>query len=122
MNTPIMTPAQFAAETACFGTVTEVANTDAPVRVASKKFEAGQVYMTRSACDYDCKFHYYIVKRTEKSVWVRSARQNADGSFTPYDGVTRRAVDSHYSDSELEVIYPEGKYSMCPVLTPEDLQ
>lgn len=81
-----------------------------------RRFVVGQVYATRSVCDYDCIFRWYVVKRTDKSVWIRSVRSNGDGSYTPYGGVTRRAISRNYG-GDAELIYPSGKYSMCPILT-----
>jgi len=69
------------------------------------KFEVGETYTTRSVCDYDCIFSYEVVRRTAKSVWVKAR----DGE------IVRRAVKV-FPNTEEETIFPEGYYSMCPVL------
>tara|TARA_S200002703_G_scaffold90203_1_gene77799 strand:+ start:1018 stop:1299 length:282 start_codon:yes stop_codon:yes gene_type:complete len=72
-------------------------------------FEVGVTYFTRSSCDYECIFRYQVVRRTKKSVWIK------DLSCSTSD-VVRRSVSVSY-DSEM--IFPEGRYSMCPVLRAE---
>lgn len=66
-----------------------------------KKFEPGKTYFTRSICDYDCIFKETIISRTEKTVKTAS-------------GKTLR-VSTKYNDDH-EQIWPEGKYSMAPVI------
>ena len=67
------------------------------------KFEENKEYSTRSICDHDCIFTYKVIKRTEKNIWIQGYGKE----------VTRRKVKI-YNNSEM--IYPEGTYSMCPVL------
>ena len=70
------------------------------------KFEIG-TYETRSLCDHECVFQYEIVRRTEKSIWVRPVgghKVTRRGVFTSIDGTTEKC-------------FPEGKYWMCPVLS-----
>ena len=62
------------------------------------KFETGATYKTRSICQSDTAFTYTIERRTAKSVWI-------DGK--------RFGIKNH---NDTEIIYPEGKYSKCPVL------
>jgi len=64
------------------------------------KFEAGKTYSYTSICDSSSITELTITKRTDKSVWI-------DGS--------RFAVKPSY-DNECEIVYPCGKYSMCPIL------
>lgn len=66
-----------------------------------KTFEPGKTYFTRSICDYNCIFSETIVSRTAKTVKTES-------------GKTLR-VSTKY-DSTQEQIWPEGKYSMAPVI------
>ena len=65
------------------------------------KFEIGKTYFTRSICDFNCIFEETIVSRTDKTVKTAS-------------GKTLRVNDKLSSDREL--IWPEGKYSMAPVI------
>lgn len=70
------------------------------------KFESGKTYSTRSACDHNCVFSYEVVKRTTKTVTLKDN----------YGKQTRRGVKER---NGIEFCYPEGVYSMCPVLTAE---
>jgi len=67
-----------------------------------KKFEAGKTYYCRSICDSECKWEYTIERRTAKSVWISG---NRFGIGTGINGE--------------EIVYPQGKYSMAPILKPE---
>ncbi len=67
-------------------------------------FEVGKTYSTRSACDHECIFSYKITRRTDKSVWV------SENGLKPEE---RRKISTFEG---VESIYPDGKYSMCPVL------
>jgi hypothetical protein len=66
------------------------------------KFETGKTYSTRSICDSECIFSYEIIRRTAKSVWIKTMT-----------GIERKKIDV-YDNSEM--IFPEGKYSMAPIL------
>ena len=79
-----------------------------------KTFEIGNVYATRSACDHDCIFSYRLIKRTAK----RATLVRLDNNGDPYGKPFARGISAWYDDSK-EAIYPEGKYSMCPILTAE---
>lgn len=68
-------------------------------------FEAGKTYTTRSICDYDTVFSYTVVARTAKTVTIKDQ----------FGDVRSRRVQAHMDGGEM--IYPNGKYSMCPVLT-----
>jgi hypothetical protein len=72
------------------------------------KFEVGRTYSTRSVCDHNCIFSYTVTRRTDKTVWLTTKRGKE---------VKRRVGPAYHGESE--VIYPEGKYSMCPVLFAE---
>jgi hypothetical protein len=67
------------------------------------KFEINKTYYCNSICDSDCKMEYTITKRSSKSVWINEKRFKINISLN--DGN--------------EFIYPEGKYSMCPILRAE---
>lgn len=72
-----------------------------------KKFEIGQTYSTRSACDHDCIFSFTVTARTEKSVTIESR------AF----GAKRRKIRI---SGGMEAIDPLGRYSMSPVLFADD--
>jgi hypothetical protein len=66
------------------------------------KFEAGKTYKTRSICDYDCVFSYSVVSRSDKTITVA------------YRGAVKRCK-IQVGDG-VEFAYPEGRYSMAPVI------
>ena len=68
-----------------------------------RQFEVGTTYETRSACDYNCIFQYEIVGRTEKTISIAQR----DG------GVIKRKVIQR---DEAEMCFPDGRYSMAPVI------
>lgn len=72
------------------------------------QFEVGKVYSTRSICDHDCIYRWRVVRRTDKSVWVEQFYGNGSK-----DAPVRRTVSTYLNS---EMIYPSGRYSMCPVL------
>jgi hypothetical protein len=67
---------------------------------ATKTFEAGRTYWTRSICDSDCIFRATIIRRTAKSVWIKSMNGET----------VRRSIELH---DGVEHIYPHGRYSMA---------
>jgi hypothetical protein len=67
------------------------------------KFETGKTYFTRSIGDHDCIHKFEILKRTDKSVWVRV-----------HGEIVRRAIEIH---GNTEAFYPFGKYSMAATIT-----
>jgi hypothetical protein len=69
-----------------------------------KKFEVGNTYSTRSACDHECIFSYTVKKRTAKFLWLENKRGEQK----------RRGI---YAHSGIEYCKPEGTYSMCPVIS-----
>ena len=69
------------------------------------KFEVGQKYTARSIGDHNCVWTFEIVRRTEKSVWVKGCDMNDS------QAVERRKIEV-YSNSEK--FSPFGKYSMSP--------
>ena len=40
-----------------------------------KTFEVGKTYTCRSICDYECIYSFEILKRTDRSVWIRVPQQ-----------------------------------------------
>lgn len=68
------------------------------------KFEVGEIYATRSACDWDCIFAFVITKRTEKTVTIKSK----------LFGTKVRRIRIF---DNVECIDPLGSYSMSPVLS-----
>lgn len=68
------------------------------------KFEIGQTYSTRSACDYEAIFSYRVIARTAKTVTL----ENRHGH------ISRRgiAIDGY----GCEYCRPQGRYSMAPVI------
>lgn len=73
------------------------------------QFEIGKTYGCRSICDSDCIFSYTILGRTAKMVVIYSpiARKARKCKVREYDGA--------------ETIYPEGYYSMCPIIRADRL-
>lgn len=70
-----------------------------------KRFEIGNTYSTRSACDYDCVFSYKVIARTDKSVTII-------GDLV--DKPTRKKIRVY---GEQESFMPLGSYSMAPVIS-----
>lgn len=68
------------------------------------KFEINKTYETRSICDHDCVFSYIVIKRTAKFMTIKD-------KF----GDIKRVGIKIYEDAENA--YPEGNYSMCPVIS-----
>lgn len=68
------------------------------------RFEVGKVYAHRWICNWDSISTYKVVKRTDKSIWIKGD-----------DGKTKmrrvRNVDG------VEVCDPSGRYSMSPILS-----
>lgn len=63
------------------------------------KFQVGQTYTTRSACDHNCIFSLTVAARTAKTIKTT-------------DGKTLRIAE--YEGREL--VKPEGSYSMAPTI------
>lgn len=80
----------------------------APAPKVSGAFEVGKVYGTRSICDSNTIFRYEVLKRTAKTITIRSVYRNGH-----YGEPKRRGV---YSYDGVESCKPEGTYSMCPVI------
>jgi hypothetical protein len=66
-----------------------------------KQFTTGQKLKARSICDHDCIFTGTVIKRTTKTVTIKTDMQ----------GVKRCKI---HNRGEGEFIYPFGQYSMSP--------
>ena len=75
-----------------------------------KKFEVGNTYITRFIGDSNSWLRYLCVKRTEKTVTLREIAVNGDCKEKTF------RIGALYPNCDSEYVYPEGKYSMCPVL------
>ena len=73
-----------------------------------KQFETGKTYATRSLCNSDCVFCYTVLKRTAATVTV------VDNHGNPKTCRISKKV-SEYRNAE--TIFPEGNYSMSPILS-----
>ena len=71
-----------------------------------KKFEIGNTYTARSACDHNCVWTYKVISRTESTITV------TDGKETK----KLRIVKALSAYDNREVVRPLGNYSMCPLL------
>lgn len=70
-------------------------------------FQVGKSYMGRFASDYDSVFTYKVVRRTAKTVWLKSDFETT---------VKQCRVQQGYR-GEYEFVYPMGSgYSMAPIL------
>ena len=70
------------------------------------KFEINRVYSCRSVCNCECSFSYLILDRTAKTVTIE-------------DELGRSRRCKICQDGDGEYIFPEGKYSMAPLLRPK---
>lgn len=70
------------------------------------KFKVGCYYVMKSPCDHECIWVYKVISRTAKTI-------------TLYDGETtsRFRISKASEHYEIESVYPEGQYSLGPVLT-----
>ena len=66
------------------------------------KFQVGQTYYDRSACDHDCIFEFTILARTAKTVTIDYRGKVSRRGIYVYDGV--------------EQFKPFGTYSMCTIV------
>lgn len=73
----------------------------------TKKFKTDIVYSCRSTCDHNCIWSFEIIKRTNKSVWIKNIDNN----------ISRKVISIYNGE---EQIFPLGKYSMAPILGAND--
>lgn len=69
-----------------------------------KEFKVNGLYTTHSICDTNCIFRALVIKRTDKTVTVRTD-----------DEEIKRCKPYKDSDGS-EYIKPYGNYSMCPII------
>ena len=69
-------------------------------------FKVGRKYFCRSLCDYDCVWVYEVIRRTAKTVTLRGERGEV---------ISRKVGYSIIDKSEM--VYPDGRYSMAPILS-----
>jgi len=67
-----------------------------------KNFQENKTYYARSVCDHECIFEITVAKRTAKTIATSEGKRLG---ITIYNGVER--------------VFPEGKYSMAPIITAE---
>lgn len=72
---------------------------------AVQKFQIGKTYSTRAACDWDTIYSWTVIARTTKTVTLKDR----------HGEISKRGVKADY-DGTSEACYPDGKYSMCPVI------
>lgn len=72
-----------------------------------KQFEIGKTYTMASPCDRNCVWTYTVTKRTAKTITI------SDGTETK----TCRVNVQVSEDRNAEIIFPLGRYSMCPALS-----
>lgn len=72
-----------------------------------KKFEIGKTYSTRAAGDHNLFYTYTVTARTARTVTIKddTGRETKHRIRTRPDRI-----------EEAETIYPEGRYSLAPVL------
>jgi hypothetical protein len=73
------------------------------------KFEVGKTYECRSVCDRNCVWKYRVTKVSASMVTIESRSE----------GAKRKKI---YTDNEgVQICYPQGQYSMCPILSADKL-
>ena len=77
------------------------------------QFNVGQNYSTRSIGDHDCIFTWQIIRRTASSVWIQEVSR-----WGELRGKVERKKVTMWDGQE--IIYPNGKYSMAPILRADD--
>lgn len=73
-----------------------------------RKFEIGKTYYMASPCDTECIWTYTVTKRTPATITITDGKK----------AKTCR-ISKHSEMFGEEMVYPLGRYSMCPVLTAE---
>lgn len=76
-----------------------------------KKFETGKIYEMVSPCDSECIWRYKIMKRTASTITIKSL--GWDGRPEVRTCRVSKKVSEYFGE---EIIYPLGKYSLCPSL------
>ena len=76
--------------------------------MATTKFEINGVYMTRSACDYECIWRYRVTRRTAKTITIHEIGRVCERTCRVYE----------YNG--VEQVRPQGSFSMCPILSADN--
>ena len=71
-----------------------------------QRFKTGKTYYCRMIVDADQVLRYHIDRRTKKSVWITGG----------IDQNHKRRKINVAIEGEVEIIFPDGQYSMAPVL------
>jgi len=74
---------------------------------STAKFETGTRYSCNSIGDSNCWWHFEVVRRTAKSIWIREVGSSKEPQ--------RKAISPSY-DGKAETVSPLGSYSMSPSL------
>lgn len=69
------------------------------------KFEINNIYTARCSMDHNSRINYRVIARTAKTVTIIDLLEGK---------TSRRSIQIGADGSEF--IYPEGRYSMAPVL------
>ena len=67
------------------------------------RFQVGETYYDRSACDHECIFSFTIISRTAKTISFDYRGETKKRGLYVYDGV--------------EQFRPFGMYSMCAIVS-----
>lgn len=73
------------------------------------KFEVGNIYACKSACDHNCIWYFRVVSRTKSTITILE-----DGEKNP---VVKRINKQLSETLDAESVYPLGNYSMAPILS-----
>lgn len=84
--------------------MTTTAENIIPIKV---QFKVGETYSATAACDSDCHFKFTVIRRTEKSLWLKDL-----------SGIKKEVyrVKIQNFDNAAEVCSPLGNYAMAPLL------
>jgi len=77
------------------------------MKKATTQFIAGKVYQCRSICDHECVFKYEILSRTKSFITIKN-----------HNEITKRKI---YLDGTEEYCYPQGQFSMAPILRADSI-
>ena len=74
---------------------------------SAKRFVPGTLYYSRSVGDYDCIHLVEVVRRTEKSVWIRAV-----GRHYP-DDIVRRAIRWRSRPAHSVEVFSDSTWYFC---------
>lgn len=75
------------------------------------KFEVGKKYVCSSIVNSNSRYEFEVIKRTAKTITIKNS-----------DGELKRCKIYTNQRGTVELLYPNGKYSMCIVLSASDAQ